>query len=107
MADDYYRFVEQQHVLRGESTKKVYRLGDKVTVQVVRVDMERRQIDLGLVEILERVRRDERARGPQRSSVRTKVEKQKAQRPGRRERQARKGHDTGRGRRDGGRGRRR
>ena len=30
MADDYYRFVEQQHILRGENTKKVYRLGDKV-----------------------------------------------------------------------------
>ena len=99
MADDYYRFVEQQHVLRGENTKKVYRLGDKVVVQVVRVDMERRQVDLGLVEILERVRRDERARGPQRSTVRTKVEKRKAQRPGRRERQGRKGRDGGRGRR--------
>ena len=64
MADDYYRFVEQQHVLRGENTKKVYRLGDKVRVQVVRVDMERRQVDLGLVEILETVRREERRRGP-------------------------------------------
>ena len=53
MADDYYRFVEQEHVLRGENTKKIYRLGDKVLVQVVRVDMERRQVDLGLVEILE------------------------------------------------------
>ena len=60
MADDYYRFVEQQHVLRGENTKKVYRLGDKVRVQVVRVDMERRQVELGLVEILDTVRRDER-----------------------------------------------
>jgi len=99
MADDYYRFVEQQHILHGENTKKADRLGDKVNVQVVRVDMERRQIDLGLVEILERVRRDERARGPQRSSVRTKVEKKKAQRPGRRERQAGKGRDRGRGRR--------
>ena len=29
MADDYYRFVEQQHVMLGENTKKVYRLGDK------------------------------------------------------------------------------
>ena len=27
MADDYYRFVEQEHVLRGEHTKKIYRLG--------------------------------------------------------------------------------
>ena len=59
MADDYYRFVEQEHVLRGEHTKKIYRLGDRVDVQVVRVDMERRQVDLGLVEILEHVRRDE------------------------------------------------
>jgi ribonuclease R len=107
MADDYYRFIEQQHVLKGENTKKVYRLGDKVRVQVVRVDMERRQVDLGLVEILERVRRDERTRGPHRSTVRPKQssagfrpgEKRKAQRPGRRERQARKGRGPGRGRR--------
>jgi len=97
MADDYYRFVEQQHILKGENTKKVYRLGDKVRVQVVRVDMERRQVDLGITEILERVRRDERARGPQRSTVRTKAEKRRTQRPGRRERQAGKGRGPGRG----------
>jgi ribonuclease R len=96
MADDYYRFVEQQHILKGENTRKVFRLGDKVRVQVVRVDMERRQVDLGLAEILERVRRDERARGPQRSRVRTKKEKQRAQRPGRREREARKARGANR-----------
>ena len=56
MADDYYRFVEGAHLLRGENTQKVYRLGDKVKVQVIRVNMDVRQIDLGLVEILERVR---------------------------------------------------
>jgi ribonuclease R len=99
MADDYYRFVEQQHVLRGENTKKIYRLGDKVIVQVVKVDMERRQVDLGLVDILESVRRDERVRGPHRSTVRTKQEKRKAQRPGRRERQAKKARGPKRGRR--------
>ena len=91
MADDYYRFLEQQHVLRGENTKKVYRLGDKVAVQVVRVDMERRQIDLGLVDILETVRREERPRGPIRSKIKPKTERRKAQRPGRRERSARTG----------------
>jgi ribonuclease R len=92
MADDYYRFVEQQHVLRGENTKKVYRLGDKINVQVVRVDMERRQIDLGIVEILEAVRRDERPRGAIRSRTKPKREqKKRAQRPGRRERQAKQG----------------
>ena len=89
MADDYYRFVEQMHTLRGEHTKRVYRLGDRVEVQVVRVDMERRQVDLGLVEILEAVRKDTRARGPIKSQVKPKQDR-RAQRPGRRERGARK-----------------
>jgi ribonuclease R len=102
MADDYYRFLEQQHVLRGENTKKVYRLGDKVRVQVVRVDMERRQVELGLVEILDTVRQDERRRGVPRSRTKPKKEarreekreerraRKRKQRPGRRERTARK-----------------
>jgi ribonuclease R len=84
MADDYYRFVEGAHLLRGENTQKVYRLGDKVKVQVVRVNMEVRQIDLGLVEILERVREGER--GPRRSKAAPKREGRRSQRPGRRER---------------------
>jgi ribonuclease R len=56
MADDYYRFVERAHVLKGENSRREYRLGDRVTVQVIRVDLERRQIDLGLAEILQAVR---------------------------------------------------
>ncbi len=92
MADDYYRFVESAHMLRGENTQKTYRLGDKVGVQVIRVNMDARQIDLGLVEILERVREGER--GPRRSKVKTKREPRPGRttgRPGRRERAARKG----------------
>ena len=53
MADDYYRFLDASHSLRGESTDKVYRLGDRVRARVVRVDLEKRQIELGLVEILD------------------------------------------------------
>ena len=98
MADDFYRFVEQQHVLRGENTKKVYRLGDKVRVQVVRVDMERRQVELGLVDILDTVRKEEGRRGAPRSKTKPKKEQRRegrreskrARRPGRRERSARK-----------------
>jgi ribonuclease R len=96
MADDYYRFVENGHLLRGENTHKVYRLGDKVHVQVIRVNMEQRQVDLGLVEILERVRADRprvkpgRKTGPRAEKPRGR----RAQRPGRRERQGR--HRRGR-----------
>jgi ribonuclease R len=89
MADDYYRFVEQEHTLRGEHTKKAYRLGDRVGVQVVRVDLERRQIDLGLVDVLEAVRRETRGARPVRSRVKPKKDRRREQRPGRRERASR------------------
>ena len=59
MADDYYRYIQGQHALRGENTKKVYRLGGLVKVQLVRVDREHRQLELALVEILETVRKSE------------------------------------------------
>jgi len=96
MADDYYRFVERAHILRGENFGKVYRLGDRVKVQVVKVDMERRQVDLGLTEILDAVRQSERNRGPRRSKAEPKRERpprkseaqKKKQRPGRKERAA-------------------
>jgi ribonuclease R len=93
MADDYYRYLESTHTLHGENTQKTYRLGDKVSVQVVRVDLERRQIDLGLTEILDAVRQDEGRRGPRRSSARPKTGTRKARtagRPGKRERATRK-----------------
>jgi ribonuclease R len=54
MTDDYYQFNQKAHLLKGENTRKTYRLGDRVEVQVVRVDLERRQIDFALVDVLER-----------------------------------------------------
>ena len=96
MADDYYRFVERAHILQGENTGKSYRLGDKVQVQVIKVDMERRQVDLGIVEILDAVRESEEARGPRRSKAQPKKERhlrtvRRKPRPGRRERASRRG----------------
>jgi ribonuclease R len=100
MADDYYRFVERAHVLRGENTGKIYRLGDRVDVQVIKVDMERRQVDLGLVEILDVVRQSERNRGPRTSRARPRKDEHlrsasaRKGRPGKRERAARKRERT-------------
>jgi ribonuclease R len=56
MTDDYYRFHEKAHLLKGENAGKAYRLGDRVEVQVARVDLERRQIDFALVDVLARAR---------------------------------------------------
>jgi ribonuclease R len=48
--DDYYYFEEASHSLIGRRTNRRYRLGDKVRVQVVRVDLQRRQLDFRVSE---------------------------------------------------------
>ena len=69
LADDFYRFDDQARVLFGERSKKIFRLGDAVRVQVLRVDMQRRQVELGIADVLDTVRNDERSRGPRRSQA--------------------------------------
>lgn len=49
MEDDYYIYDDKNYALIGKRKKKRYRLGDKVQVQVVRVDPEEREIDFVLV----------------------------------------------------------
>src|SRR5262249_53263021 len=45
LTDDYYYYDAASHGLNGRRTKKRYRLGDGVHVKVVRVDLQRRQLD--------------------------------------------------------------
>jgi ribonuclease R len=45
LTDDYYYYEEASHSLTGRRTHRRYRLGDKVRVHVVRVDLQRRQLD--------------------------------------------------------------
>ncbi|MGB8657359.1 MAG: ribonuclease R [Candidatus Zixiibacteriota bacterium] len=60
LEDDYYLFDERRHRFVGRRIKRVYRLGDRVRVQVTRVDKEKREIDFVLAGMKERVRRRER-----------------------------------------------
>ncbi|RJG05900.1 ribonuclease R [Noviherbaspirillum cavernae] len=46
---DYFQYDEMRHELRGERTGIRYQLTDRVTVQVSRVDLDARKIDLRLV----------------------------------------------------------
>lgn len=50
LVDDYYAYDADAHALFGKRTRKRYRLGDRLSVQVVRVDAESRTIDLELVD---------------------------------------------------------
>jgi ribonuclease R len=49
LTDDYYYYEEAAHSLTGRRTQRRYRLGDKVRVSVVRVDLQRRQLDFRVV----------------------------------------------------------
>jgi ribonuclease R len=43
---DYFQFDAARHMLMGERSKKRFRLADRMTVKLVRVDLESRKIDL-------------------------------------------------------------
>lgn len=49
MTDDYYRFDERHYAMIGERTGNVYRIGDEITIRVVKVNKEERSIDFEIV----------------------------------------------------------
>jgi ribonuclease R len=73
--DDYYYFDETGYRMVGRRHGQVFRLGDKISVGIMRVDLERKEIDLFPVRAKKVVRRqsdkhsilrDSRARVPAR-----------------------------------------
>ncbi|MEW6653975.1 MAG: ribonuclease R [Bacteroidota bacterium] len=50
LEDDYYSLDEKNYCIVGRRTKKRYRLGDKVNVQLIRVDQEKREVDFVLTD---------------------------------------------------------
>lgn len=48
LPSDYFHFDSTKHMLYGERTGKRYRLGDRLHVKLVRVDLETRKIDFVL-----------------------------------------------------------
>jgi ribonuclease R len=48
--DDYYEFDEKNYSLVGRRNNRAFRLGDKVTVKLIRVDEEKREVDFLIVE---------------------------------------------------------
>ncbi|EMR03001.1 ribonuclease R [Cesiribacter andamanensis] len=50
LKDDYYEYDDQNYRIVGKSNKKMITLGDKVKVKVSNTDIDRRTIDLELIE---------------------------------------------------------
>ncbi|WKK66023.1 ribonuclease R [Lutimonas zeaxanthinifaciens] len=47
---DYFIFDEKQYALIGQADKRMYQLGDQVTVTVKNTDLERKHLDFNLIE---------------------------------------------------------
>lgn len=62
LPSDYYHYEPEKHRLKGERTGMSYRLGDGVTVQVARVDLNDRKIDFVLEDEKPRPKRQPRKR---------------------------------------------
>ncbi|GKW50379.1 ribonuclease R [Halomonas sp. NCCP-2165] len=62
LPSDYYHYEAEKHRLKGERSGMSYRLGDGVTVQVARVDLDERKIDFELADDKPRPQRMPRRR---------------------------------------------
>jgi ribonuclease R len=74
--DDFYRYEDVEHRLVGASSGRVYRLGDRLRVKLVKADAEKRGLDFvpagasagpeskSRVQALERQQRRPKRRGP-------------------------------------------
>ncbi len=49
MNDDYYDFDEENYLVMGERTGKVYKLGDKVSVKLINASPAKREIDFKFI----------------------------------------------------------
>ena len=54
LTDDYYSFDQEKMELKGEMTKKIYHLGQRVKVRTVDADALKRTVDFVLVQEAER-----------------------------------------------------
>ena len=50
LADDFYEYDEENYCIKGRSTGKVYTLGDRVNIVVVKADLQKKQLDYRLAE---------------------------------------------------------
>ncbi len=69
LTDDYYYYDEEHYEMRAEHINKVYKLGQKVKVTAVNVDLNLRTIDFELVEVEEEAESEQTASDSQTTNL--------------------------------------
>ncbi|WP_062109250.1 ribonuclease R [Bacillus niameyensis] len=75
MTDDYYHYDERQFSMIGERTGNVYRIGDEITVRVIKVNKDEHDIDFEIVGM--KNNRQEKREDPKPKVVKLKKSKSK------------------------------
>ena len=78
LGNDYYRFDPVKHRLMGERTRQTFGLGDMVSVQVARVDLDEARIDFELKDFKLKKSNRSTKTGKKKSESRKKVNTKKA-----------------------------
>ncbi len=47
--EDYYEYFENQHLLQGRRNRRSFRLGDKLDVRILHIDLGKKQVNLEIV----------------------------------------------------------
>jgi ribonuclease R len=86
VADDFYVFDESRNHLIGRRTRRIIKLGDRVTVQIYKVDSFKKQVDFQLVserpsQQQQRPTQRQPQRQPQRPPQRSSRPQQRPSRP--------------------------
>ncbi len=48
LSDDYFEYDEENYCIKGRHTGKVYMLGDRINIEVVKADLQKKQLDFKL-----------------------------------------------------------
>jgi ribonuclease R len=49
LGDDFYEYDDENYCIKGRSSGKVYTLGDRVRIEVVKADLQKKQLDYRMV----------------------------------------------------------
>ena len=55
MGDEYFIYDEERKQLIGEHTNKVYKIGDKIRIVVIKANKTMRQIDFSLINNIDEI----------------------------------------------------
>ena len=53
LGDDYYEYDLENYCIRGRSTGKEFTLGDRIQVEVVKADLQKKQLDYKIASVVE------------------------------------------------------